>query len=117
MGLLMTVRKLAQVALAVFSIFLAGQFFAADIKGQVMGGSPPVAQSTVTLIQASGGEPKQLAQTKTDSNGNVVIRGMFVWKDAFEVAAGLMAKRVRGLILHRGISRSETLIRLFLAPP
>jgi hypothetical protein len=70
-----TARKLILVALAISGMFLATRAFAADIKGQVIGGGAPIAQSTVILMQASAGEPKQLAQTKTDSSGNFAIHG------------------------------------------
>jgi hypothetical protein len=39
------------------------------IEGQVQAGAAPVANSTVTLWAASAGEPKQLAQTTTNSDG------------------------------------------------
>ena len=39
------------------------------IEGQVEAGGGPIANSTVTLWAASAGEPKQLAQTKTGSDG------------------------------------------------
>ena len=68
-------RKLVLVALVLSSLLVVGRASAADIKGQVMGGGAPIAQSTVTLMQASAGEPKQLAQTKTDSNGNFAVHG------------------------------------------
>lgn len=48
---------------------LAGQI----IKGQVLGGGAPIANSTVTLWQASAGAPKQLAQTKTNGEGRFEI--------------------------------------------
>jgi hypothetical protein len=66
------VRKLTLAALVVSSV-LSAAAFAADIKGQVMGGGSPIAQSTVILMQASVGEPKQLAQTKTDNDGRFVV--------------------------------------------
>ena len=69
------VQKLTLAALAASSLFLAGRVSAADIKGQVMGGGAPVAQSTVILMQASAGEPKQLAQTKTDKDGKFTVHG------------------------------------------
>ena len=75
MHILLRLQKLTLTALIVVSLFLAGQASAADIKGQVMGGGAPIAQSTVILMQASAGEPKQLAQTKTDSNGNFTVHG------------------------------------------
>src|SRR5215469_6448030 len=53
---------------------LAGAAFAADsIKGQVLGGGAPIAQSTVTLFAATAGAPKQLAQTKTDNEGRFAV--------------------------------------------
>jgi streptogramin lyase len=39
------------------------------IQGQVQAGAAPVANSTVTLWAAGAGEPKQLAQTTTNSDG------------------------------------------------
>ena len=75
MHILLRLQKLTLTALIVVSLFLALQASAADIKGQVLGGGAPIAQSTVILMQASAGEPKQLAQTKTDSNGNFAVHG------------------------------------------
>jgi hypothetical protein len=68
-------RRLILSAIVLSTLLLAAQAFAADIKGQVLGGGAPIAQSTVILMQASAGEPKQLAQTKTDSNGNFAVHG------------------------------------------
>src|SRR5271155_235078 len=62
-------------AIAAFNFLFALSTLAADIKGQVLGGGAPIAQSTVTLMQASAGTPKQLAQTKSDGNGNFAIHG------------------------------------------
>src|SRR5262245_10223415 len=42
---------------------------AVRVEGQVEAGGGPVANSNVTLWGASSDEPKQLAQTRTDSNG------------------------------------------------
>ena len=44
---------------------------AADVRieGQVQAGGGPLASSTVTLWAASAGEPRQLAQTKSGSDG------------------------------------------------
>jgi hypothetical protein len=42
---------------------------AVRVEGQVQAGGGPVASSTVTLWAASAGEPKQLAQTKSGSDG------------------------------------------------
>ena len=47
--------------------------FAADIKGQVLGGGAPIAKSTVTLWEASAGAPKQLGQTKTNEDGKFEV--------------------------------------------
>ena len=67
------VRKLTWTVLAVCGLLLAGQAFAADLRGQVMGGGAPIAQSTVTLWAASSDVPKQLAQTKTDNEGRFEV--------------------------------------------
>ena len=48
---------------------------AVEIKGQVLGGGAPIGQSTVTLMQASAGTPKQLAQVKTGADGKFSIQG------------------------------------------
>jgi len=45
-----------------------------NIQGQVLGGGAPIANSKVTLYAATAGEPKQLAQTKTDSEGRFEVR-------------------------------------------
>src|SRR5215471_18794780 len=42
---------------------------AVRIEGQVQAGSGPLANSTVTLWSASAGEPRQLAQARTSSDG------------------------------------------------
>jgi len=44
------------------------------IEGQVQTGGGPLASSTVTLWAASAGEPKQLAQTKSGSDGRFELR-------------------------------------------
>src|SRR5271165_2306010 len=71
----LAIRKLILAGLVAASVSFAGRAFAADIKGQVLGGGAPIAQSTVTLMQASAGAPKQLAQTKSDGSGNFAIHG------------------------------------------
>ena len=85
-----TAVKLTLAALAISGMFLATRAFAADIKGQVMGGGAPIAQSTVTLWAASSDAPKQLAQTKTDNEGRFEIRGATAQADAslYLVATG-----------------------------
>ena len=44
------------------------------IAGEVQTGGGPLANSTVTLWAASAGEPKQLAQTKSRSDGRFEVR-------------------------------------------
>src|SRR5664280_368744 len=86
-------RTLTLAALAFSSLLLASSASAADIKGQVLGGGAPIAQSTVILMQASAGEPKQLAQTKTDSNGNFAVHGTGVaGSSLYLVASGGIPK-------------------------
>ena len=43
---------------------------AVQIEGQVQAGGGPLANSTVTLWEANAGDPKQLAQTQTGSDGH-----------------------------------------------
>ncbi len=70
-----SIRSLTLATLFVAIILSAGAAFAADsIKGQVLGGGAPIAQSTVTLWAAAAGAPKQLAQTKTDNDGRFDVR-------------------------------------------
>lgn len=44
-----------------------------SIDGQVQAGGGPVAGSTVTLWAASAGEPRELAQSQTSSDGHFVM--------------------------------------------
>ncbi len=67
------VRRPMLAAIMISNLFFATWTFAADIKGQVLGASAPITQSTVTLLAASAGQPKQLAQTKTGNDGRFVI--------------------------------------------
>src|SRR5262249_48007295 len=46
---------------------------AVRIEGQVQAGDGPLANSTVTLWTASTADPRQLAQTRTDSDGRFKI--------------------------------------------
>src|SRR5215470_13613744 len=46
---------------------------AADIAGRVLGGGAAIANSTVTLFAASAGDPQQLGQARTDSDGRFSI--------------------------------------------
>jgi hypothetical protein len=59
----------AAVAGSIVSLMLCAPVWAADLNGQVLGAGAPISNSTVTLWAASSGQPKQLAQAKTDSNG------------------------------------------------
>jgi streptogramin lyase len=68
-------RKLTLVGLAAIIAFLAGMASADDsISGQVVGGGAPIAQSTVTLWEASANAPKKLTETKTNAEGRFEIR-------------------------------------------
>src|SRR5262245_46919588 len=51
----------------------AQQRSAVRIEGQVQAGGGPLANSTVTLWAASAGEPRQLAQTRTNNDGRFEI--------------------------------------------
>src|SRR5262245_53339688 len=51
----------------------AQQRSAARIAGQVQAGGSPLANSTVTLWAASVGEPRQLAQARTNNDGRFVL--------------------------------------------
>jgi len=69
------VRTRILAAIVASNLAFATCAFAADIKGQVLGGGMPIAQSTVTLWAASAGAPSRLAQTKTDKDGRFAIHG------------------------------------------
>src|SRR5215510_10549130 len=45
----------------------------AQIRGQVLGGGAPIANSTVTLWAASAGAPRQLGQTQTGNDGRFAM--------------------------------------------
>jgi hypothetical protein len=67
-----TVYRLLE-ALVFSSLLLAGPTSAAAIKGRVLGAGAPIAGSTVTLWAASPGDPKQLAQTRTGTDGRFAL--------------------------------------------
>lgn len=67
------IRKPVLAAIVISNLFFGTRTFAADIEGQVLGAGVPITQSTVTLLAASAGPPKQLAQTKTNGDGRFVI--------------------------------------------
>ena len=52
-----SVVQVSVIALFFSGMWLAVEASAVEIKGQVMGGGAPIAQSTVILMQASAGEP------------------------------------------------------------
>ena len=58
------------IALAVASLLLGGPAAAAEsLKGEVLGGGAPIADSTVTLWAAGEGAPKELGRARTDAEG------------------------------------------------
>jgi streptogramin lyase len=62
------------IALLAAGLFTAQSAFAVDvIRGEVLGGGAPVANSNVTLWEAGASEPKQRVQAKTDSQGRFQI--------------------------------------------
>jgi hypothetical protein len=67
---------------------------ATHVEGHVQGGGGPIANSTVTLWEASAGAPKQLAQTKTDGDGRFEVRSAGAGNDTilYLIAAGGEAK-------------------------
>ena len=74
----MTKNTKAQFIATLLTIGLLGSAYspavaAVHIEGQVQAGGGPLANSTVTLWAASAGEPKQLAQTQTGSDGHFVL--------------------------------------------
>ncbi len=98
-------RNLILLALGVSSHF-AGQAFAASVKGQVLGGGAPIAQSTVTLWEASASAPKQLGQTRTDDKGRfeVSYTGSIADFSLYLVATGGVLKANPGTANNRAIA-------------
>ena len=71
----MSVKLRLIVVMALSMVVLLGPAFAEEtIKGQVLGAGKPIANSTVTLWEASAGPPKQLSQAKTDGDGRFEVR-------------------------------------------
>src|SRR6516165_1541255 len=63
------------IAIAIGNLMSAMSALAAvSLNGQVLAGGGPVANSTVTLWEASNGAPKQIAQTKTNGDGRFQVR-------------------------------------------
>jgi hypothetical protein len=74
--------RLLALMLGVSALFMAGPASAADgLKGQVLGGGAPIANSTVTLWAASAGAPKQLAQARTSADGRFALNAAAPGKD------------------------------------
>src|SRR5215471_1612447 len=76
-----TIRTIGVAVLALFAAMTAAstegfgqQRSGVQIEGQVQVGGGPLANSTVTLWAASAGEPKQLVQTKSGSDGRFELR-------------------------------------------
>jgi Transthyretin-like family len=79
---LFSAKRLILAVLLTSCSLLAESAIAEDtIKGQVLGGGTPIVRSTVTLWEASAGAPKQIAQTKTDSDGHFEMRGAATGSD------------------------------------
>jgi hypothetical protein len=92
-------RKLTIAVLLPISLFLARQSLAQQsIQGRVLGGGAPISNSTVTLWEASEGAPRQLAQTKTNSDGRFEVRSDSTHNDAilYVIAAGGEAQAKEG---------------------
>ena len=61
-------------ALTLSSLLLVAPTLGADsLKGQVLGGGAPIANSTVTLWAASAGAPQELAQSRTGADGRFTM--------------------------------------------
>jgi hypothetical protein len=58
----------------VTAVIVVSAFAADSIKGQVFGGGAPIANSTVVLWEASANAPKNLAETKTNDQGQFDLR-------------------------------------------
>ena len=61
---------------------------AVQIEGQAQVGGGPLAGSTVTLWSASADAPKQLAQTRTDSDGHFNLASEETFAVLYVVAKG-----------------------------
>ena len=86
------------IAIAIGNLMSAMSALAAvSLKGQVLAGGGPVANSTVTLWEASNGAPKQIAQTKTNGDGRFQVRSSGA-HDAilYVIAAGGEAQAKKG---------------------
>jgi hypothetical protein len=73
---------------AALSVLSSVPTFAAQIHGQVTGGGAPIVGSTVTLWAASASVPRQLTQSRTDSDGRFVLSADSDGADLYLVAKG-----------------------------
>ncbi len=85
---------------------------AVHIEGQVQAGGGPLANSTVTLWEANAGDPKQLAQTQTGSDGRFEL-GTDETPSA-DVSLYLVAKGIRPVALE-GSTSPNNLISVSLS--
>jgi hypothetical protein len=68
-------RPSLSIALAASGLLLGGPALAAEhLKGEVLGGGAPIADSTVTLWAAGQAAPKELGRTRTDAEGRFSLR-------------------------------------------
>jgi 5-hydroxyisourate hydrolase-like protein (transthyretin family) len=94
-------RKFALVSLVLSIVAMTGRALADEtIKGQVLGGGAPIANSTVTLWQASAGAPKQLAQTKTSGDGRFEVRSRDAANDTilYLIASGVRQRQNKAAV-------------------
>jgi len=61
------------VLVAVLALLCAGTASAGTLNGQVLGAGAPIANSTVTLLGASAGAPKELAQARSGADGRFTM--------------------------------------------
>ena len=104
----LAIRKLTLTAFVATGLSFAVCAFAADIKGQVLGGGAPIAQSTVTLWAASAGPPKQLAQTKTTM---MAVRNARNWRARRYPLSGGLRRHAQGQQIGRRQPRPRPPLR------
>src|SRR5262249_61481567 len=74
--ILSPLARACTVVFAAFGVMASVPAMAADtINGQVRGAGPPIVGSTETLWAASTGAHRQLAQTRTGTDGRFVLTG------------------------------------------
>ena len=95
----------------IWSGLWAGRAFADEgIKGQVLGGGAPIANATVTLYAASAAAPKQLGQTKTDSDGRFAVSAA-----GAPAESSLYLTAFGGILANRAVADAEGYYQAFLA--